>query len=312
LKATPWQGGSATSAVERSFDENGERVYATTGLNQTWQVSDHWKLSAGFEAANVLKESSSEPLNPDAPPASSGEDYAAASLGAGYTIDDWDFDIRLEARDARTSDKWGLVGGLFGEPADGIGVSSQLRHFVTSVEEGPDTRESDVRLGFVYRPYERKWTFLDRLEYNIDEETGGATDLTAWKIVNNFNANLKPSDDLQVSFQHGAKYVKDTITGQVYSGFTQLLGADGRYDLTTRWDIGAWTSILTAADAGTTDYGLGASLGYGLMENVWLSFGYNLLGYDDADFSQGDFTAQGPYIKFRIKFDQENLKSILK
>ncbi len=312
MKATPWEGGSASSTVDRKYDENGERVYATTGLNQTWQASDHWKLSAGFEGAKVLKENFSEPLNSDVPSASAGEDYTAASLGAGYTLEKWDFDIRLEARNSDTSDKWGVISGLFGEPADGIGISTDLKHFRTEADSGLDTKETDLRLGFVYRPFEREWTFLDRLDYSIDEERGGTTDLTAWKLVNNFNANLKASDDLQVSFQYGAKYVKDTIDGLVYSGLTQLLGTEGRYDLTSRWDIGAWASFLTALDAGTTDYGLGASVGYGLMENMWLSFGYNLHGFEDSDFSQGDFTAQGPYVKFRLKFDQEDLRSLLK
>jgi opacity protein-like surface antigen len=311
MKATPWEGGSASSTIDREYDENGERVYATTGLNQTWQVSDRWSLSAGFEGAKVLKESSSLPLNGDVPPASPGEDYAAISIGAGYELDEWDFNVRLEARDAETSDKWGVISGLFGEPTDGVGISTDLKHFLNEEDSGLETVETDLRLGFVYRPFDRKWTLLDRLDYSIDEETGGTTDLTAWKLVNNFNANLKTSDDFQVSFQYGAKYVKDTVAGQVYSGLTQLLGAEGRYDLTSRWDISAWTSVLTALDAGTTDYGVGASVGYGLMENMWLSFGYNLHGFEDSDFSQGDFTAQGPYVKFRLKFDQESLKSLL-
>jgi uncharacterized repeat protein (TIGR01451 family) len=312
MKATPWEGGSASSTVDRKYDENGERVYATTGLNQTWQVSERWVLSAGFEGATVLKENLSEPFNDDTPPASSEEDYAAVSVGAGYTLEKWDFDVRLEARGSDSSDKWGVISGLFGEPADGIGISTDLKHFRTEADTGIDTKETDLRLGFAYRPFERKWTLLDRLEYSVEEDSGGTTDLTVWKLVNNFNANLKVSDDLQVSFQYGAKYVKDTIEGQVFSGFTQLLGAEGRYDLTPRWDVGAWTSILTAIDAGTTDYGVGASLGYGLMENMWLSFGYNLHGFTDSDFSQGDFTAQGPFVKFRFKFDQNDLRSILK
>jgi hypothetical protein len=92
---------------------------------------------------------------------------------------------------------------------------------------------------------------------------------------------------------------------------TQLLGVEGRYDLARRWDVGAWSSILAALDAGTTDYGFGASVGYSFIENLWLSFGYNVHGYEDSDFSQGDFTAEGPFIKFRLKFDQESLRSML-
>jgi outer membrane protein OmpA-like peptidoglycan-associated protein len=312
MKATPWEGGSAESTVDREQDENGERVYATTGLAQTWQVSEKWKVSAGMESAKVLKESSSEPLNGEAASVSPGEDYTAGSVGAGYAYENWDLDFRLEVREAETSDKWGVVTGLFGEPADGIGISTDLKHFETRSDSGVDTVETDIRLGFVYRPFERKWTLLDRLDLSVDDETGPAADLTGWKLVNSFNANLEASDALQVSFRLATKYVKDTVDGQEYSGTTHLLGAEGRYDITPVWDVGAWAGYLTAIDAGTTDYGLGASLGYGIVENVWISFGYNLQGFTDSDFSQGDFTAQGPFVKFRFKFDQEDLRSLLR
>lgn len=312
MNARPWDGGTVSSEINRKSDESGERVYAATGLNQTWQVSEKWKVSAGIEKADILKENSSEPLNENTPSSSAGENYTAVSVGAGYTLDKWDFDIRLEARDSDSGDKWGLISGLFGEPRDGIGISTDLKHFITEADSGLETTQTDIKLGFVYRPFTRKWTFLDRLDYSIDEEKDGTPGLRAWKIVNNFNANFQKSDDFQVSFQYGAKYVKDTIDNTQYSGLTQLLGSEGRYDLSPRWDIGAWMSVLAALDAGTTDYGLGASLGYGLMENMWLSLGYNLRGFEDSDFSQGDFTARGPFVKFRFKFDQEDLRSLLK
>ncbi len=312
LKATPWRGASASGTVERNTDENGERVYATTGLRQTWQVSDRWSVSAGVEAASVLGESTSEPLLEDAPPASTAEDYAAVSLGAGYTVALWDFDLRLEARSADTSDKWGLISGLSGEPGEGIGVATSLKYFRTEASGGVEEKETEASLGLVYRPLESTWFFLDRLRYALDEERGAALDITMLKLVNNFNANYRPDDQIQASFQLGTKYVKDTMGGRVYSGWTHLFGSEVRYDLNPRWDVGGAASVLTALDAGTTHYRLGASLGYGLARNMWLSFGYNLTGFEDTDFSQGDFTAQGPYVKFRLKFDQEDLKSILK
>ena len=312
LKATPWEGGTASTTIDRQHDENGDRVYATTGLNQTWQVSERWQVSAGFEGASVIDENTTEPINPETEPVSNEEDYSAVSLGAGYGAGNWEADVRLEIRDADSSDKWGLVAGVFGEPVEGVGLSTNLKHFRIEDSGGIRTTETDMRLGLVYRPLDRYWTFLEKLEYIVDEESGSALDYRTWKMVNNFNANYRPHDDLQISFQLGSKYVKDIIDGQIFDGFTHLLGTQGRYDLTGRWDIGAWTSILAAVEAGTTEYGLGASLGYGLMENIWLSFGYNLLGFEDSDFSQGDFTAQGPFVKFRLKFDQEDLKSILR
>ncbi|MDF1535458.1 MAG: OmpA family protein [bacterium] len=311
MRAKPWEGAEAVSTVDRKHDENGERVYATTGLDQTWRINPRWRLSAGLESARVIRESTSEPLNPDAPPVSSEEDYTAISLGTGYTLELWDFDLRYESRSAESSDKRGIVYGMFGEPADGVGISLDLKQFRTESDPNVRQTETDLRIGIVYRPWDRRWTFLNRLDYFSDEETGGGLDMESWKVVDNLNANFRPADDLQVSFKYGIKQVKDTVDGQLYSGTTQLLGVDSRYDLTRQWDIGAWTSVLAALDAGSTDYGLGASVGYGFIENLWLSFGYNLHGYEDSDFSQGDFTAQGPFIKFRLKFDQESLRGIL-
>jgi len=41
-------------------------------------------------------------------------------------------------------------------------------------------------------------------------------------------------------------------------------------------------------------------------------FGYNVAGFRDRDFSKADFTAEGPYIKFRMKFDQGSAKEAVK
>jgi hypothetical protein len=59
-------------------------------------------------------------------------------------------------------------------------------------------------------------------------------------------------------------------------------------------------------------YGLGADIGYTITKNAWLSVGYNVIGFHDSDFTQARYTAQGPYIKFRIKADQDSLKDWLK
>jgi uncharacterized repeat protein (TIGR01451 family) len=312
LKATPWEGGTASSTVSRSYNENGDRIYATTGLSQTWQVNRKWQVSAGLEGATVIEENTDEPINGETAPVSSEEDYTAMSLGTSYSTRQWKANLRLEARNATSSDKWGVITGVYGEPTDGVGFTSDLKHFRTEDNSGVADIQSDLKLGLVYRPWDRYWTFLDKMQFSVDDESGGSTDIRTWKMVNNFNANYKPHDDLQLSFLLGTKYVKETIDGQVFDGYTHLVGTEGRWDLANRWDAGAWAKVLTTVETGTREYGLGASLGYGLMENVWLSFGYNLLGFEDSDFSQGDFTAQGPFVKFRLKFDQQDLEGILK
>jgi opacity protein-like surface antigen len=58
------------------------------------------------------------------------------------------------------------------------------------------------------------------------------------------------------------------------------------------------------------DYGFGLDVGYNVRDNMWLTLGYNLAGFDDSDFAQARYTAQGPYLRFQIKADQHFLKRI--
>ena len=59
------------------------------------------------------------------------------------------------------------------------------------------------------------------------------------------------------------------------------------------------------------DYRTGISVGYALVKNMWISVGYNFSGFKDQDFSAADYTAAGPYVKFRIKIDQESVKEMV-
>jgi hypothetical protein len=51
-------------------------------------------------------------------------------------------------------------------------------------------------------------------------------------------------------------------------------------------------------------------VGVTFMKNAWVSLGYNVRGYDDRDFDDAHYLAQGPYIKFRVKFDQDTFKDL--
>ena len=85
-----------------------------------------------------------------------------------------------------------------------------------------------------------------------------------------------------------------------------------RRDLDPQWDWGLHVSALHTWKSKTVKYGLGVDFGHTVAKNVWLSIGYNIIGFHDADFSEARYTAQGPYIKFRIKADQDSLKDWLK
>lgn len=89
-----------------------------------------------------------------------------------------------------------------------------------------------------------------------------------------------------------------------------MLALETRYNVTKKWDIGLHGALLHSWNSGQLDYSLGGDIGYLLMANAWVSLGYNLRGFEDKDFSAANYTAQGPYLRFRLKFDQETMRGL--
>jgi uncharacterized repeat protein (TIGR01451 family) len=310
MRSTPWKGSSMTSSVERQFNENDERVFANVGLKQTWQVSDAWKVDAGLDRSQTLARATHYQFNTSVPPASgSNESFTAVSGGATYLVKHLTWDNRLEFRLADSENKWGLMSGLVNEVDSSWAWSGRAQLFQTSATGGIDTTKANLRYGLVFRPPQTRWIVLNRLDYLFDKQSGGTTaSVSSWRLVNNLIANYRPRKELQVSLQYGAKYVRETISGSDYSGFTDHIGFETRYDITKKWDVGMRGSLLHSWHGGQFDYSCGPSTGYNLFDNAWVSVGYNLWGFQDRDFSSSAYTAQGPYVRFRMKFDQQTVK----
>jgi hypothetical protein len=162
-----------------------------------------------------------------------------------------------------------------------------------------------------WRPKNTRWIILDRLDFKVDSTDGSGIDTDSRRIVNNLNFNYKPDHRLQFALQYGAKYVLDTIDGDTYTGFTDLVGLEARYDITRNWDVGVRGSVLHSWNAGQMDYSTGVSVGYAIVKNAWLSVGYNFTGFEDEDFSLGSYTAKGPFVQFRLKFDQQTVRDMV-
>jgi len=310
LKLSPWEGGAVNSSVERNLSENAYRVFALFGLKQTLRLSERWTVDGGLDRSQTLKEGYR--FNVNTPPASgSSEDFTAVSLGADFKEKLWSWNGRAEVRNATSQDKWGVQTSVMGEPAEGWGTSARLQLFQTD-GAGQRTVSGDLRFGLVYRPLATRWIILDRLDFLLDRQSGGTTSTDNRRVVNNLNLNYKPGRKLQLSLQYGAKYLTESIDGTDYSGYTDLMGVEGRYDLTKTWDIGVRGNLLHSWNTRQIASSAGLSVGYNLVENAWVSLGYNLTGFTDKDFSAAEYTAQGPYVRFRFKFDQNSVKDAVK
>ena len=158
---------------------------------------------------------------------------------------------------------------------------------------------------------ESDWIVLDRLDLNYERRNDITLDQKSWRVVNNLNANWMPNTATQLAFQYGAKYVRSNFDGSSYTGYTDLLGTEVRRDINTRWDFGMHGKIWHSWESEVYQYSFGIDLGITFAQNMWVSVGYNLDGFDDDDFSFAGYTAKGPYIKLRIKADQDSLRSLV-
>jgi len=167
-----------------------------------------------------------------------------------------------------------------------------------------------VRLSWAYRPVGKRWMLLDRLDLIYDEQTALTGKDDSRRIVNNVNANWQLDDRTQLGVQYGSRYARSTFDGVAYDGYSDLVGLDLRRDLNRRYDIGLHSTVLHSWDAHVAGYSAGIDLGVSFAKNVWVSFGYNFAGFADRDFSAARYTDQGPFIKLRIKADQDTFKDL--
>ncbi|MGD9248346.1 MAG: OmpA family protein, partial [Desulfobacteraceae bacterium] len=314
VKATPWRGSQIGSSVGRAYDENGQRLFANLGLNQKWRINDRWSVQGGLDRTQTVH-SDADPSTSSSTTVTTAaggqEDFTAITLGAGYRADQWSWTGRVESRSADSEDKWGVISGIAGEVRPGLGVSAGVDLFNSTADDQTDSLDAMVRLSLAYRPKNTRWIVLDRLDYNVEKSKDTSGSYEARSIVNNFNANFKPHHKLQAAFQYGAKYVLDTIDNSAYTGYTDLIGLETRYDLTRQWDLGLHASLLHSWSAGQLDYRTGCSVGYAMVKNMWASLGYNFTGFTDEEFSAADHTAAGPFVKLRMKIDQQSVKEMV-
>ncbi|MDH5710362.1 MAG: OmpA family protein [Gammaproteobacteria bacterium] len=314
LRSTPWQGAKLNSSVTREQQENGERSFASMGLTQGFRMSENWTGDVAFDKSKTIREPGATPFNINVPIAqgTSNDDYTAVSTGLTYQAETYTVVTRLETRNAEKANKVGALVNWERKLIDGVAYALGTQLFDTDRADGSSSIDADIRLSLGYRPNSSNWITLDRMEYKLDEEETALGDVTRQrKLINNLVSNYKPDHSNQLALNYGVKYVIDSFDGDEYNGMTHLLGTEYRHDFTRLIDFGLHAHTLYSANSNNYLYSRGVSVGFQLARNIWLSLGYNFDGFEDRDFSAAGYTAQGPYLQFRMKFDQNTGAEIM-
>ena len=313
VTATPWQGAAVTAATDLLTGDSGRRLGATIGLDQQVQLNDKWSLSGGARNRRVLDEEGTIiDVAPDAAvsPLEVNEDFTSAYVGLGYRDDVLSASIRGEGRRSGQGDETYILStGVARELSETLSLAGASRLAVDDRVNGGDQTLFDLRLGAAYRPKDEGTVWFNRLDIAHNTSEGQAT---TTKIVNNAAMNSYINDRWQLSANYGVKYNKTEINDQSLDSLTHLLGAETRFDITEKIDLGFRAQMLANSDFSQANYSFGPSIGVAPVDNVWVSLGYNFSGFRDDDFEAAEFSRDGVYLKFRFKFDQDTARGLLR
>ncbi len=279
---------------------SGREAQAAMGLRNYWGVAEGLRLNTTLERLHTVDGPSNE--------------ATAVALGLDYTGSElWKGTTRLEWRDAETSKSW----------LSTIALARKMnrewtflgRNLYTQTESkdaaGGDLKQDRFQLGFAYRDTDtNRWHTLARYEFKYEKDTAPSDPFSRRAHVLSAHTNYQPSKPWIWSGQYAVKRVNERFAEGASDSFTaHLLAGRVTYDITERWDVGATASMLYSPRGSSKQYGLGLEAGYLVMDNLWVSLGYNFTGFRDDDLVDSNYSQRGVYLRMRFKFDEDLFKS---
>ncbi len=272
---------------------DGHSAEDAIGLRHLWQLQPGLGISASAERIHPLSGVSSD--------ASSALTSAVSYTGAP----DWKGSARLEwrrslqsrswlataAEASKLNDNWTLLTRGLYSLLDNSGAGAGSQHL------------AQLQSGFAYRPTDSDvWNALGLIGYKRDQDStlppGQQIDERAWILSTHLN--VQPAATWMITARYAAKRAWDFGNGLTSIGWSQLIGGRVTHDLNRRWDIGVQGYVTDGL--GQRQRALGGEVGYIVQRNLWLSVGYNVMGFDNPDLAGGAYTQSGVYLRLRYKF----------
>ncbi|MCC6480092.1 MAG: DUF11 domain-containing protein [Sphingomonadaceae bacterium] len=340
----PWAGGRiVASANQQDIGEFGARTFASYGLAQSFKINENWSVDftldgnqtvGGFDRGDVI--------NPLHPVSSGGflgsdgtltEDFVAVTGGATYHGERWSWTGRAEWRDGDTTQRYGLTTAILRQIGEGKAVGGAFNWFKAKQDGGAATTTAQAEISWANRPSGSQWSFLNKTEYRYDAvknataglpgPVGGAPllvsgDVKSTRIINSLSVNYTPIDERDGSFIErgeyaffwGTRYNTDRFGADDVKGWSNVVGADLRFDLSDVADIGASGTVRVGTGGGNIAWSGGPTLTVTPFDNANVTLGYNFVGFEDRDFEEARYTRSGPFLTFKLKFDQTSFQGL--
>ncbi|MGM8884380.1 hypothetical protein ACS8FD_00385 [Psychrobacter sp. 1U2] len=265
---------------------------AAIGLKNKWYVQQGLTINTLFERVESLEGETENTAT-------------AAGVGVEYLAkEDYKVSGRLEKRWGETSDTLLSSAGIAYRYTDEVTLLAKNIYSQVDYDDG-DRTINRFQLGAAFRDYDsNQLDMLAKLEYRLDDNNTGDDTYQKDTIIWSWSGNYHPTRPLTLSGRYAGKYTEFSADGISSDNTAHALYGRGLYDLTERWDIGLQAGTYWNKQANDMSYMLGAEVGYSPMTNLWLSLGYNFMGFEDDDIAYDDTTQEGAYFRLRFKFDE--------
>ena len=307
LSAEVWNGGRVDvgmNGIQSDATGSSDTVAATIGVAQDVKLAENVSVSMRVDHTQPLAGADSPVVGSQFSSTTGTSAATNASIGMGYVARGWSASVRMDLRnaDAGMSQRIGI--GATGDVTDALTLAAAGD--ITNDDRTTSSGQSGgVTIGAAYRPSNRDMSALYRLRADFD--TRNSDRIT---LVNSFVAEGKVTDRLTVAGAYGIRFRLQDFDGADYDSITQFVGLDTYFSFKQDWSVGLHGDALFSLD-GTASYAYGTSLGYSPHPGITLRAGYNFDGFNDPDFSDANVTAQGPYLRLTVRFDENDIRSIL-
>ena len=271
---------------------DGREAEAALGLRNQYALAEGVRLNTSFERVRALDGSDTD-------------DNLAVTAALEYTRDPLTkASGRVELRDS-TSSRGALstLGLAHKIDADWTLLGRNAYALTESKTGGATQMQERFQLGLAYRD-----TTTNRVNglarYEFKREDGG-TDFERRAVhILSSHADLQIARGFVLTGEYAAKHDLELVDGRWIAGNAQLASVRVTRDLGERWDMGVAARVLGNASLSQRTAGIGAELGYRVIENLWVSAGYNFSGFRDRDLADDGTTQAGIYLRVRFKFDE--------
>jgi hypothetical protein len=285
--------GRAFSELRLRDGISGREGQAASGVRNGWLLREGLWLGASLEHTAALG-------------GVAGNRSAAATTSLEYTGSDrYKAYGSLEVRDADSGDAW----------LNTLGLSVKLdkdwslltRSAVSLQREdsaGSRTLLSRQQIGFAWRQvdYDR-FNALGRYEYELRDVDGVPGEGREATHVVSLHGHYQHDRALAFSSRYAFMWGRESSAGFTHSVSGHLVYGRALWDFAKDWDL----SLQAARRFGPSDGGshaLGLELGHQLMDNLWLSIGHNVEGFDQPALAGAEELNRGTYARIRFKFDE--------